>query len=578
MTSSASVSSEDTTSGSCRVLSRSTSSRSSLVQPELTHYPDKDSDTINRSDSVEDLDVYLNGLMSDTATGNDGDDLQSRLTYRRSSQPVESTADDDNDEFCEGNLKRSDSAESFNAYKKKHERLDSFKAYKSRRPRLDNHNATFNPRFSLRRRRPSELRGNNLRHTVGHALDGSRDSFELKQATLYAMQFDGTLEELSNLEHLRLAEEWTTKQNFWRRLAIRASSPDIGQKELIQRSTFLIISAMTVGAGVIWGIMYVILGEWLAALMPFIYSSSMGLIMSTCICYAKNKYDIFVNCQLTLILLLPMSVHWALGGMEASGGVILWSFLCPMGAAFFRSADESLKWFYLYTGLSAGLLLFDHWKSRDIDGGSNVITAMYFAMNVLGVKGVIFAVVFVFARELEKEYAKSEEVLSNILPPAIVTRIKHGEFPIVDHVAGVSILFADLVGFTKASTELHPNFLIGLFLRDVFHSFDELVDKHGLEKIKTIGDAYMVVGGLNHCSAPSKDKHLKQQHHTFRTMMLATDMFDELEKINKKYSLSFDLRIGVHSGPVVAGVLGLKRFTYDVWGDSVNVSAHFFCK
>ena len=85
-------------------------------------------------------------------------------------------------------------------------------------------------------------------------------------------------------------------------------------------------------------------------------------------------------------------------------------------------------------------------------------------MNIIGVKCVIFAAVYVFAQELEKEYTKSEEVLLNILPAWIVKRIKRGEFPIVDHVACVTILFADLVGFTKASTELHPNFLIGLFL------------------------------------------------------------------------------------------------------------------
>jgi class 3 adenylate cyclase len=384
------------------------------------------------------------------------------------------------------------------------------------------------------------------------------------------MQIDGTLEQISNLDHLLVEEEWASQQNFWRRLAMRASSPDTSQKELIQRSTFIIISTMTVGCGVLWGLMYVALGEWLAALMPFIYSSSMGLVLTTCICYAKNKYDVFVNCQLVLILLLPMAVHLALGSMESSGGVMLWSFLCPMGAAFFRNVEESLKWFYLYMTLSAGLLFFDHWKSEA--GESNVITSLYFAMNILGVKGVIYAVVFFFARELENEYKKSEEVLTNLLPPPIVRRIKRGEFPIVDHVAGVSILFADLVGFTKASTELHPNFLIGLFLRDIFLSFDNLVYNHGLEKIKTIGDAYMVVGGLNYGTGSSEDEQNYEQHHSHRTMLLATDMFRELKTINKKYNLSFDLRIGVHCGPVVAGVLGLKRFNYDVWGDSVNVS------
>lgn len=418
------------------------------------------------------------------------------------------------------------------------------------------------------RRRKNEIKFDPLRRNVQKPTLDQRESFEIKKRALESLQTDGTLQEISLVENLRLEEEWNTKQNLWRRLALRASEPDTNQKELIRRSTFLMISAMTVGAGILWGLMYVVLEEWLAACMPFVYSLSIGTIFVACVCHNKNKYDFVVGCQLTLILLLPMAVHLALGGLEMSGGVILWSFLCPMGSSFFRSANESLRWFGIHMTLTALLLCFEH--TADKKEGTNIVVTVYFAMNILGVKSVIFAVVFFFARELETEYQKSEDVLSNILPANIVTRIKRGEFPIVDHVAGVSILFADLVGFTKASAELHPNFLIGLFLRDVFQSFDDLVSKHRVEKIKTIGDAYMVVGGLDHVNITLDED--EEVHHTERIMMLALDMFKDLEKINTKYNLQFELRIGIHRGPVVAGVLGLKRFTYDVWGDAVNVS------
>ena len=136
------------------------------------------------------------------------------------------------------------------------------------------------------------------------------------------------------------------------------------------------------------------------------------------------------------------------------------------------------------------------------------------------------------------------------------------------------------VGFTKASTELHPNFLIGLFLRDIFQSFDDLAYKHGLEKIKTIGDAYMVVGGLvHHGEKLSSHSHSQsagyrdQKPHATNIMLFAVDCFGALRAVNRKYSLAFELRVGIHIGPVVAGVLGLKRFAYDVWGDTVNVSS-----
>ena len=452
--------------------------------------------------------------------------------------------------------------------------------------------------FGVVRRRPCNRRCSegpmNLRAPITKKAE-DRSSFELKQNALYSMQTDGTLEQLSALENLRAEESFQNAQNFWRRLAFRASSPDTSQKELIQRSTFLLLSVLTVGAGILWALMYVALKEWTAALMPVIYSTSMSFILFTCICSANRgegdkAYNTFVECQLALILILPFAVHVALGGVEESGGVMLWSFLCPMGAAFFRSAKESVRWFSLYTGICLTLLIREFSTVRanlslpelDEDAGSNDLPSssesverMYYLMNIVGVFCVIFAAVFLFARELEKEYTKSEEVLLNILPASIVKRVKRGEFPIVDHVAGVTILFADLVGFTKASTELHPNFLIGLFLRDIFQAYDELVYKHGLEKIKTIGDAYMVVGGLNHgeirtsCTAV---QHGAPPPHAINTMLLAVDMFEALEKVNKKYNLKFDVRMGVHTGSVVAGVLGLKRFTYDVWGDSVNVS------
>eukprot|EP00984_Skeletonema_dohrnii_P021691 scaffold10883_cov95-Skeletonema_dohrnii-CCMP3373.AAC.2 len=452
-------------------------------------------------------------------------------------------------------------------------------------------------------------------YTKAHDPSTNRDSFELKQNAIHSLQSDGTLEQISALENFQSEEQYTSNQNLWRRLAIRSSHPDVTQKELIQRSTFLVISSLTVGAGTLWGGMYVVLGEWTAALMPFIYSTCMSLVLVTFICRSDSMdevlhrfgigdkenrdngrmgmgcidtYDIYVECQLGLIMACPFAVHVALGGVENSGGVMLWSFLCPMGAAFFRSARESLIWFWIYLSVCAMLLSWEIWNATE---ASEVITQVYFLMNIMGCMGVVYSAVFLFARELEREYTKSEEVLLNILPSKIVKRIKRGEFPIVDHVSSVTILFADLVGFTKASAELHPNFLVGLFLRDIFHAFDELVGKHGLEKIKTIGDAYMVVGGLDHSDGEKTNQRrrssmsmdhatelpthgdLGDHHHPTSIMLLALDMFHELTRINKKYNLNFSLRIGIHKGPVVAGVLGLKRFTYDVWGDSVNTAS-----
>eukprot|EP00565_Helicotheca_tamesis_P008256 CAMPEP_0185735762 /NCGR_PEP_ID=MMETSP1171-20130828/26160_1 /TAXON_ID=374046 /ORGANISM="Helicotheca tamensis, Strain CCMP826" /LENGTH=275 /DNA_ID=CAMNT_0028406177 /DNA_START=729 /DNA_END=1556 /DNA_ORIENTATION=+ len=197
----------------------------------------------------------------------------------------------------------------------------------------------------------------------------------------------------------------------------------------------------------------------------------------------------------------------------------------------------------------------------------------FFSINALGISVVVFKAAHTFAKELEREYERSEKLLHNILPTSISRRIKNGEVPIVDSHEEVTILFADIVGFTSASTRICPDILIGRFLRDFFASTDEIVDVRGLEKIKTIGDAYMVVGGLFGQEEEGHPPFSNESEHTVEVIDLAAEMFDVLEKVNKKHGLDFQIRIGIHTGPVIAGVLGVKKFAYDVWGDAVNTAS-----
>jgi hypothetical protein len=359
-----------------------------------------------------------------------------------------------------------------------------------------------------------------------------QNSIDIRHDALLSMQTNGTLQDLSTQERRERAREHRTNQGLWTKLAESASPPDLPTKELIRRSTFLAMSTMTVGAGLLWSLMYVCLEEYLAACMPALYSVCMGGILITCICRPMmmhpshggassssssaggaragpgggeggsgeggggggRGYDLFVNAQLGLILLLPFAVHVALGGLEESGGVMLWSFLSPVGAAFFRSTSEGLRWFRLYMSINVVLLTWAFWDGEgghasaggkggewgghydgagEHDGGSGstggtsdvvprvgvvgeyppsmtsstsseTIRRLYWLMNIVGLKCVVFAAVYLFARELETEYAKSEEMLLNILPSSIMRRMKRGEFPIVDHVSNVTILFADL--------------------------------------------------------------------------------------------------------------------------------------
>lgn len=193
-----------------------------------------------------------------------------------------------------------------------------------------------------------------------------------------------------------------------------------------------------------------------------------------------------------------------------------------------------------------------------------------FIVSALVSMGILFGVVFYAVRQiaraeaaLEREYARSEALLANILPPAIALRLKQGkESVIADSYDEASILFADMAGFTARAADTLPVRLV-LFLNDLFTAFDQLVEHYGLEKIKTTGDAYMVVSGV---PAPRAD-------HAEAIARLALDMRTAVTKIADGSGRALSIRIGISSGPVVAGVVGTKKFFYDVWGDTVNVAS-----
>jgi class 3 adenylate cyclase len=168
------------------------------------------------------------------------------------------------------------------------------------------------------------------------------------------------------------------------------------------------------------------------------------------------------------------------------------------------------------------------------------------------------------ARAVEKANRENERLLLNILPPSIADRLRGGETVIADRFDEMTVLFADCVGFTEISSHLSPTDLVAL-LNEVFSMFDTLADRYGLEKIKTIGDAYMVVGGL----VPDRDG----PGHVARVAEMALDMVDAVAAYRQRTGSSLEVRLGMHAGPTVAGVIGLKKFIYDVWGDAVNTAS-----
>ena len=167
-----------------------------------------------------------------------------------------------------------------------------------------------------------------------------------------------------------------------------------------------------------------------------------------------------------------------------------------------------------------------------------------------------------YQKKIKLQREQSEALLVNILPVSIAKRLKSGETVIADNITSASVLFADISGFTSLSSKIKAKELL-LLLNEIFSSFDELLIKYNLEKIKTIGDNYMLAAGV-----PEEDRK-----HAENIANMALDMIKIMPKINRKTGYKLNIKIGINSGPVSAGVIGKKKFTYDIWGDTVNVAS-----
>ncbi len=169
---------------------------------------------------------------------------------------------------------------------------------------------------------------------------------------------------------------------------------------------------------------------------------------------------------------------------------------------------------------------------------------------------------FVLRKTLTEERGRADDLLRNILPGAVADRLKRGEDHVVEFHDEVSVMFADVVGFTKMATELTPARLIQM-LEALFKAFDEIADQHGVEKIKTVGDAYMAAAGVPD-EAPD---------HADRIARMALAMLATCERIGRESGMALNLRIGIDSGPAISGVIAQKKFAYDLWGDTVNTAS-----
>jgi adenylate cyclase len=349
------------------------------------------------------------------------------------------------------------------------------------------------------------------------------------------------------------------------RLATVGVDPSDDEDFRQKKALLVLLAVLILPVSVVWGSLYLAFSAPVG-IVPFIY---FVVSVASLVVFARTRnFRWLLVVQLVNVLVTTTVGQMLVGGFLPSGAVGLWGILAPLGALVFLEVRQAVRWFaafvvvFVTTGILGEVLFTD----ADVPVW---FTSTMLVLNVIGAGSVAFMLLASFANErnaalkaLRAEQERSEALLANVLPASIAERLKSATRSIADQFDSASILFADVVDFTPLARGLAPAEVVGI-LDQLFSHFDTLVERHGLEKIKTIGDAYMAAAGV---PDPLPD-------HARKAALLALDMQAAVATSEVAGGLGVRLRIGINSGPVVAGVIGTKRFLYDLWGDAVNTAS-----
>ncbi len=352
--------------------------------------------------------------------------------------------------------------------------------------------------------------------------------------------------------------------------------------------TLLIFSCGLMGFGsVLWLALYWAMGIKFSSTVPLLY---LGLSVVSLAYYVYSlNFAVFRTLQVSLFLFMPFIMQWSIGSFVSSSGVALWALLAPVGVMIFQGARQSLPWFAAYVILTGISGFFDYWLTSGVEAGVTMQSiAVFFTLNFIAMSSIMYLLIRFFVSQRDKlqdsvteqnrllniEQEKSEALLLNILPAPIARRLKdqqaHQQGIIADGFADVTVMFADIINFTSLSEEAPPRFMVEL-LNEVFSTFDVMADFHHIEKIKTIGDAYMAAGGL--LEHDGIDFAVDARDYTSAILRLALDMQQYMRELSIRKNMPLAIHVGICSGPVVAGVIGTRKFIYDLWGDTVNTAS-----
>ena len=353
----------------------------------------------------------------------------------------------------------------------------------------------------------------------------------------------------------------------------KAAHP-LSPEEKLSGDMLMLTTGFMMCAAALWLAIYWSMGYQYSTAIPLVFQALSVLTIG--LWWKMRRLYTFAVIQLGLILFTPFAMQWSIGNFVNASGVSLWGLMAPVGAVTVLGTRQSMPWFFAWLFMTVLAGVFDYLLSGTVQRFDLQTVAVFFVLNFAAISVMIYSLLWYFASEKQKlrvqvdaqhaeiraERDRSEKLLLNVLPPAIAERLKRNEINIAQGHADVTVMFADIVGFTRMTEELSPVETVKI-LNDVFSIFDDIADKYRVEKIKTIGDAYMACAGLDTGA---------QIHYADAVANMAIEMQRKTEEYRRRSGERLQVRIGIGTGPVVAGVIGKKKFIYDMWGDTVNVA------
>jgi len=358
---------------------------------------------------------------------------------------------------------------------------------------------------------------------------------------------------------------WGRVQSQWRHLYRKIESRVVveGDSETRRFQKVLVVVVASIGSiATLFNALALFRAGLESAGWAYVASAVLLLAGALALLVWPHRYVVITFALLVDVLVFPGVVQVLSGGLASGLYALPWTIFAPLGAVLALGGRHALIHLGLFVVTVMGVAALDPLARRVAPQVSPAAIASFNVPSLLSLGAIAGATSLYLLRQVDRFRIQADSLLLNVLPASIAARLKEEKTTIADRFEAVTVLFADIVGFTPLSSGADPEVVVDM-LNSVFSEFDDLARAHRIEKIKTIGDSYMAAAGL---PEPRDD-------HSVAAIEFALDMLEVVKSRTGLDGRPLRLRIGIHTGPVVAGVIGLDRFIYDLWGDTVNMAS-----